>query len=145
VVLGNAEETLPMLDRLREMGVGLSLDDFGTGYSSMTRLRSMPVDELKVDRAFVQAMTTTPEDAVIVRAAIELGHNLGMTVVAEGVEDGETLDQVVAAGCRLAQGFYFSRPLPEEDLWAWQADRFPGFEPVVPCDPSGLAEAAPAS
>ena len=125
VVLADPEETLPMLNRLRRMGIGLSLDDFGTGYSSMTHLRNLPVDEVKVDRAFVQAMTSSPEDAVIVRAAIELGHNLGMSVVAEGIEDADTLAEIVASGCSLAQGYYFSRPLPPEELMRWAEARFP--------------------
>jgi diguanylate cyclase (GGDEF)-like protein len=136
VVLAHPELALSQLEQLREMGIGLSLDDFGTGYSSMTHLRHLPVDELKVDRAFVHAMTTSQQDAVIVRAAVELGHNLGMHVVAEGIEDADTLAEVVSAGCSLAQGYYFSRPLPPEDLIAWTVDRFPEFgtatgEPAV--------------
>jgi diguanylate cyclase (GGDEF)-like protein/PAS domain S-box-containing protein len=135
-ILADLEDTLPLLAKLREMGVGLSLDDFGTGYSSMTHLRQLPVDEVKVDRAFVQAMTTTPEDAVIVRAAIGLGHDLGMAVVAEGVEDVETLAEIVASGCSLVQGFYFSPPLPAADLPDWAHNRF-GTEtsPVLPEPP----------
>ncbi|MFN0283472.1 MAG: putative bifunctional diguanylate cyclase/phosphodiesterase [Kineosporiaceae bacterium] len=125
VALNATGETLPMLQRLRDMGVGLSLDDFGTGYSSMTHLRQLPVDEMKVDQQFVQAMTSNPEDAVIVRAAVELGHNLGMTVVAEGIEDADTLAEVVASGCSLAQGYYFSRPLPADELLAFAEARFP--------------------
>ena len=135
-ILADPEDTLPLLIRLRDMGVGLSLDDFGTGYSSMTHLRQLPVDEVKVDRAFVQAMTTTPEDAVIVRAAIGLGHDLGMAVVAEGIEDVETLAEVVASGCSLAQGYYFSVPLPADDLAAWAQNRFGmATSPVVPHPP----------
>ncbi|HEY6797515.1 MAG TPA: EAL domain-containing protein, partial [Kineosporiaceae bacterium] len=95
VVLSQREHALGQLEQLRAMGIGLSLDDFGTGYSSMTHLRNLPVDELKVDRGFVHAMTTSQQDAVIVRAAIELGHNLGMDVVAEGIEDADTLAEVV--------------------------------------------------
>jgi EAL domain-containing protein (putative c-di-GMP-specific phosphodiesterase class I) len=118
------------------MGVGLSLDDFGTGYSSMTHLRQLPVDEVKVDRAFVQAMTSTPEDAVIVRAAIGLGHDLGMAVVAEGVEDVETLAEIVASGCSLAQGYYFSPPLSATDLTDWAQYRFgKATAPVLPEPP----------
>ncbi len=135
-ILSDPEDTLPLLNRLRDMGVGLSLDDFGTGYSSMTHLRQLPVDELKVDRAFVQAMTTTPEDAVIVRAAIGLGHDLGMAVVAEGIEDVETLAEVVASGCSLAQGYYFSVPLPASDLATWAQNRFGLLTaPVIPVPP----------
>ncbi len=135
-ILADPEDTLPLLTRLREMGVGLSLDDFGTGYSSMTHLRQLPVDELKVDRAFVQAMTTAPEDAVIVRAAIGLGHDLGMAVVAEGIEDVETLAEVVASGCGLGQGYYFSPPLPAVDLARWAQNRFgKATAPIVPQPP----------
>ncbi|MDQ1288392.1 MAG: hypothetical protein QG622_1957 [Actinomycetota bacterium] len=126
-VLAQPQQALPLLNRLREMGIGLSLDDFGTGYSSMTHLRHLPVDELKVDRGFVDAMTTSPQDAVIVRAAIELGHNLGMDVVAEGIENADTLAEIVSAGCSLAQGYYFARPLPPDDLLIWANERFPGF------------------
>jgi diguanylate cyclase (GGDEF)-like protein/PAS domain S-box-containing protein len=125
VVLTATGETLPMLHRLREMGVGLSLDDFGTGYSSMTHLRRLPVDEMKVDRQFVHAMTSNTQDAVIVRAAVELGRNLGMRVVAEGIEDADTLAEVVASGCALAQGYYFSRALPAEELFSFAEKRFP--------------------
>ncbi|HET9657207.1 MAG TPA: EAL domain-containing protein [Kineosporiaceae bacterium] len=132
-VLADPEDTLPLLVRLRDMGIGLSLDDFGTGYSSMTHLRHLPVDEVKVDRAFVQAMTTEPQDAVIVRAAIGLGHDLGMAVVAEGIEDVETLAEVVAAGCSLAQGYYFAPPLSAADLESWAHQRFGRVtSPVLP-------------
>jgi EAL domain-containing protein (putative c-di-GMP-specific phosphodiesterase class I) len=125
--MSQPELALGQLTKLREMGIGLSLDDFGTGYSSMTRLRNLPVDELKVDRGFVHAMTTSPQDAVIVRAAIELGHNLGMDVVAEGIEDADTLAEIVASGCSLAQGYYFSQALPADELIRWATARFPGF------------------
>jgi diguanylate cyclase (GGDEF)-like protein/PAS domain S-box-containing protein len=146
-ILADPEDTLPLLQRLREMGIGLSLDDFGTGYSSMTHLRQLPVDEVKVDRAFVQAMTTAPEDAVIVRAAIGLGHDLGMAVVAEGIEDVETLAEVVAAGCSLAQGYYFSPPLASDALEAWAQRRFGRTTaPVLPTQrSSGTASGAAAS
>ena len=127
VVLAHPELSLGQLEKLRDMGIGLSLDDFGTGYSSMTHLRNLPVDELKVDRGFVHAMTTSMQDAVIVRAASELGHNLGMDVVAEGIEDADTLAEVVAAGCNLAQGYYFAKALPPGELMEWAAERFPDF------------------
>jgi diguanylate cyclase (GGDEF)-like protein/PAS domain S-box-containing protein len=135
-ILADPEDTLPLLMRLREMGIGLSLDDFGTGYSSMTHLRQLPVDEVKVDRAFVQAMTSAPEDAVIVRAAIGLGHDLGMAVVAEGIEDVETLAEIVASGCSLAQGYYFSPPLPAQEVTDWAHNRFgTATSPVLPQPP----------
>ena len=125
VVLVDPEGALATLNRLRDMGIGLSLDDFGTGYSSMTHLRHLPVDQLKVDKAFVQAMTTSPQDAVIVRAAVELGHNLGLDVIAEGIEDADTLAEVVASGCSRAQGYYFARPMPASELTTWAKERFP--------------------
>jgi diguanylate cyclase (GGDEF)-like protein/PAS domain S-box-containing protein len=124
-VLVDPKESLPHLRRLYEMGIRLSLDDFGTGYSSMTHLRSLPVDQLKVDRVFVRSMTTTEEDAVIVHAAIELGVGLGMSVVAEGVEDADTLAGVVAAGCTLAQGYHLARPMPATDVLPWVTSHFP--------------------
>ncbi len=132
VVLVDPVGTLRTLNRLRDMGIGLALDDFGTGYSSMTHLRELPVDQLKVDKAFVQAMVTSPQDAVIVRAAVELAHNLGMDVIAEGIEDADTLAEVVASGCARAQGFYFARPMPASDLTAWADERFPLSGASVP-------------
>ncbi|WP_327003105.1 EAL domain-containing protein [Dactylosporangium sp. NBC_01737] len=111
-----ATETLTALHRL---GVRLSIDDYGTGYSSMAYLKSLPVDELKVDRTFVMHMDDDPEDAVLVRGAIELGHNLGMTVVAEGVEGAAHVTALQELGCDIAQGYHYARPMPPEDLTTW--------------------------
>jgi diguanylate cyclase (GGDEF)-like protein len=111
-----ATETLTALHRL---GVRLSIDDYGTGYSSMAYLKSLPVDELKVDRTFVMHMDDDPEDAVLVRGAIELGHNLGMTVVAEGVEGAAHVTALQQLGCDIAQGYHYARPMPPADLTAW--------------------------
>ncbi len=111
-----ATETLLALHRL---GVRLSIDDYGTGYSSMAYLKSLPVDELKVDRTFVVHMDADPEDAVLVRGAIELGHNLGMTVVAEGVEGAAHVAALQELGCDIAQGYHYARPMPPADLTAW--------------------------
>jgi diguanylate cyclase (GGDEF)-like protein/PAS domain S-box-containing protein len=127
VVPDDTDELLARLARLRDLGVGLSLDDFGTGYSSMTRVRALPVDELKVDRAFVHSMTVNPDDGVIVRAAAELGRTLGLAVVAEGIEDEATLQAVTAAGCSHGQGYYWSPPLPADQLWAWQLEHCPAL------------------
>ncbi|MCW2684842.1 MAG: putative signaling protein, partial [Blastococcus sp.] len=99
------------LQRLHDLGVKLSIDDFGTGYSSMAYLRRLPVDELKVDRSFVLGMTTNSADAVLVRTAIDLGHNLGLTVVAEGVEGAEHVLALRALGCDIAQGYHYARPM----------------------------------
>jgi EAL domain-containing protein (putative c-di-GMP-specific phosphodiesterase class I) len=101
------------------MGERLAIDDFGTGHSSLVYLQQLPLDELKVDRSFVTNLATAPNDAVIARSTIDLAHNLGLTVVAEGVEDAGSLQRLLEYGCDLAQGYLFSRPLPAEELGAW--------------------------
>ena len=103
-----------VLGELRQLGVQLSVDDFGTGFSSMTFLTRSAVNELKVDRDFVSRMTVSESDAAIVRATVELGHGLGLRVVAEGVEDAETLAALNALGCDIAQGFHLDRPMPAD-------------------------------
>ena len=114
-----------LLERLQAMDERLSIDDFGTGYSSLVYLQRLPVVELKIDRSFVTSLATAPDDAVIVRSIIDLAHNLGVKVVAEGVEDAETLRILVEHGCDAAQGFYFSRPVPAAALELWfQASPF---------------------
>jgi EAL domain-containing protein (putative c-di-GMP-specific phosphodiesterase class I) len=110
---------LQVLEQLAETGVALSIDDFGTGYSSLAYLRRLPVEEVKIDRSFVRHMASEEGDHVIVRSTIDLASNLGLTVVAEGVEDGETLEQLAGLGCNEAQGYFISRPLPAADLSAW--------------------------
>src|SRR5205823_8527898 len=120
-VMADPVRAQQVLADLRGLGVTLSLDDFGTGYSSLARLKQLPVGELKIDRAFVKDLATDEGDASIVRAAIDLGHNLGMQVVAEGVEDAATLELLVGLGCDVAQGYHFSRPLPAAELEAWLA------------------------
>jgi diguanylate cyclase (GGDEF)-like protein len=115
-VMGDAARCLDVLQRLHDLGVRLSIDDFGTGYSSMAYLRRLPVDELKIDRSFVLGMTTTQQDAVLVRTAIDLGHNLGLTVVAEGVEGAEHVHALRALGCDIAQGYHYARPMLGEAL-----------------------------
>jgi diguanylate cyclase len=109
-------ETLSLLSSL---GARLSIDDFGTGYSSLASLRRLPVLELKIDRSFTKEMSAHEGDQIIVRSTIELAHNMGLTVVAEGVEDRETLDHLVALGCDAAQGYFISRPLPFEEFTRW--------------------------
>jgi diguanylate cyclase (GGDEF)-like protein len=112
---------LVVLQDFANAGIRLSLDDFGTGYSSMSYLRQLPVGELKVDRSFVSDLVAEHADAVLVRSAVDLGHNLGLSVVAEGVEDAPTLDALHAVGCDIAQGFYVARPMPAEEVNAWIA------------------------
>jgi diguanylate cyclase (GGDEF)-like protein len=115
-VMGDAARCMEVLQRLHDLGVHLSIDDFGTGYSSMAYLRRLPVDELKIDRSFVLGMTTTQQDAVLVRTAIDLGHNLGLTVVAEGVERAEHVLALRKLGCDIAQGYHFARPMLGEQM-----------------------------
>jgi diguanylate cyclase (GGDEF)-like protein len=118
-IMTDPAQTLEVLSRLSQMGVEVSIDDFGTGYSSMAYLKSLPAHELKVDRSFVMQMTSNGRDAVIVRAAVDLGRNLGLRVVAEGVEDAATWQELDALGCDAVQGFYISRPVPPDQLLAW--------------------------
>ena len=111
------EPTAPaVLGRLHEMGQKLSIDDFGTGYSSLAYLQRLPVDEIKIDRTFVANLTSVCDDAIIVRSTIDLAHNLGLTVVAEGVEEEEVVKALVEYGCDSAQGYHFSRPVASGDL-----------------------------
>ncbi|WP_130504282.1 putative bifunctional diguanylate cyclase/phosphodiesterase [Blastococcus saxobsidens] len=115
-VMADATRCTDVLQRLHDLGLRLSIDDFGTGYSSMAHLRRLPVDELKIDRSFVMGMTTSAQDAVLVRTAVDLGYNLGLTVVAEGVEEPEHVAALRALGCDIAQGYHFARPMPAEAL-----------------------------
>jgi diguanylate cyclase (GGDEF)-like protein/PAS domain S-box-containing protein len=108
-----------VLERLGAMGLRLSVDDFGTGYTSLGYLRRLPISELKIDRSFVSHMATSEEDAVIVRSTIDLGRNLGLEVVAEGVEDADVLEVLRELGCDVAQGYLLSRPIPAVELTAW--------------------------
>ena len=113
---------MEVLGKLKALGVATSIDDFGTGYSSLAYLKNLPIDELKIDRSFVGSMVTDESDLTIVRSTIDLSHNLGLDVVAEGVEDAATLAQLAELGCDRAQGFYISAPLAADDLLAWVDD-----------------------
>jgi CheY-like chemotaxis protein len=104
---------------LRAAGIRIDLDDFGTGYSSLGRLAKLPLDALKIDRLFVSAMATDTKHEAIVRATIALGHDLGLEVVAEGVEDRETWELLLALGCDTAQGYHIARPMPFADVSPW--------------------------
>jgi diguanylate cyclase (GGDEF)-like protein len=114
------------LRKLRELGVATSIDDYGTGYSSLAYIKQLAVNELKIDRTFVSGMEADHSNAAIVRSTIELGHNLGLTVAAEGVETDHELAVLRRYGCDLAQGFLFARPMPAAELEAWLAKQ-PGF------------------
>lgn len=117
-IMGDAL-ALPALDRLHALGIGLSVDDFGTGYSSLSRLRQLPIDEVKIDKSFVLAMSTDPGTNTIARSIIDLAHNLGLRVVAEGVEDELTRDLLANMNCDFLQGYLVSRPLTERSLASW--------------------------
>ncbi len=110
---------LATLNRLQEMDVALSVDDFGTGYSSLAYLKTLPVSELKIDRSFVREMMQGESDAKIVHLIANLSHNLGLTVVAEGVEDEATWDKIAELGCDVVQGYYICKPLSAKELSAW--------------------------
>jgi diguanylate cyclase (GGDEF)-like protein len=118
-VMTDRDLALTVLQALDAMAVSLSIDDFGTGYSSMSYLKTLPVKELKIDRSFVMGMADDPDSAVIVRSAVDLGHNLGMTVVAEGVQDGMAQRKLSDMGCDLVQGYHICRPLPARELELW--------------------------
>jgi diguanylate cyclase (GGDEF)-like protein/PAS domain S-box-containing protein len=114
-----------VLDELAAMGVELSIDDFGTGYSSLSYLKRLPIHEIKIDRSFVLNLPSSEEDAIIVRSTIDLANNLGLRVVAEGVETAEVLGYLRATGCDVAQGYHLGRPVPAEELTALLADGSP--------------------
>ncbi|HEV7663626.1 MAG TPA: EAL domain-containing protein [Chloroflexota bacterium] len=122
-IMADPARTLDVLARLRGMGINFAIDDFGTGYSSLGYLKHLPVRELKIDRSFVSHMVDGGADRAIVRSTIELGHNLGLLVLAEGVEDQPTWDLLAELGCDLAQGYFLSRALPAIDLVDWLRQR----------------------
>src|SRR5437763_9505569 len=111
--------SLHVLRLLADIGIALSIDDFGTGYSSLSYLKRLEADELKIDKSFVMGMSRNANDAVIVRSTIELGHNLGLRMVAEGVEDAETWKLLRRLGCDIVQGYNLSRPPPPAALTGW--------------------------
>lgn len=118
-VVRDLQRATLVLERLRDLGVRISVDDFGTGYSSLSQIKHLPVDELKIDRSFVRDLPGNPDDAAIVRAAIDLAHDLGLSVLAEGVECAAARDWLRSRGCELAQGYLFSKPLPADQFQDW--------------------------
>jgi EAL domain-containing protein (putative c-di-GMP-specific phosphodiesterase class I) len=136
-VMDDPKFALEILHQLDKMGVTLAIDDFGTGYSSLAYLSKLPVDEIKIDKSFVLDMMDDKQAAVIVRSTIDLGHNLGLKVVAEGVETQQVWDTLTQWGCDTAQGFYMSKPLPADQLMQWLKDSVwaqdkPPIQPSTP-------------
>lgn len=118
-IMTDADRAMQILTRLATMGVRLAIDDFGTGYSSLSYLSKLPVMEIKIDKSFVMDMEHSSNNAAIVHATIDLGHNLGLEVIAEGVEDSRVLSRLQALGCDAAQGYHFTRPLDAERFADW--------------------------
>jgi diguanylate cyclase (GGDEF)-like protein/PAS domain S-box-containing protein len=118
MLMSNLEDTLAKMQALSRVGVRFSLDDFGTGYSSLMQLQRLPLHQLKIDRSFVNALLTTPNDAAVARSTVALGHSMGMTVVAEGVETAEQRNALATLGCDIFQGYYYGRPAPAHELAA---------------------------
>ena len=140
-LLIDAPRTRATIDDLHDAGFRLAVDDFGTGYSSLSYLRRLPVQELKIDQSFVMGMLSESEDEVIVKSTIDLGHNLQLSVVAEGVEDDRTLDALAAMGCDIAQGYGIAIPLSAPDFvrWVQQHQAHEGSDTVWPARRDGVS------
>ncbi|HEY2259515.1 MAG TPA: EAL domain-containing protein [Solirubrobacteraceae bacterium] len=139
MIMSDPDRALTTVTRLSGLGVRMSVDDFGTGYSSLANLRRLPINELKIDRSFVSPMLRDESDLIIVRSTINLGHDLGLRIIAEGVEDEATLERLALLGCDLAQGFHLSRPMPADAFNVWLRDTAPWLvapEPVTPPAPA---------
>jgi EAL domain-containing protein (putative c-di-GMP-specific phosphodiesterase class I) len=123
VLMDDPEYALSALHALRELGVRLAIDDFGTGFSSLAYMKRMPVQELKLDAAFIKGMASSAKDEAIVRSTIQLAHSLGLQTVAEGVEDAATLRRLRDMGCDQAQGYFVARPMRRAALESWVRQR----------------------
>jgi diguanylate cyclase (GGDEF)-like protein len=122
-MMADRPRTIDVLERLNAVGVGVSIDDFGTGYSSLSYLHNLPVDEIKIDKSFVLTMNSSHANRQIVQSIIDLGRNLGLSVVAEGIEDALTWETLTMLGCDVGQGYFLSRPIPPEHLTPWLFQR----------------------
>jgi diguanylate cyclase (GGDEF)-like protein len=135
VIMADPVRVRGVVEQLKETGVRIAIDDFGTGYSSLSYLKSLPVDVIKIDRSFVMGMTEDESDRAIVRSTIDLAHNLGLAVVAEGVDSKDALQELARFGCDVAQGFYIARPQPVDALELEPIDAIePGLDriPITP-------------
>src|SRR5579884_1474710 len=138
VIMADPVRAMEILNQLNKMGICLAIDDFGTGYSSLGYLKKLPVDEIKIDKLFVKEMAVEEDDAIIVRSTIDLAHNLGLKVVAEGVESQEILDRLIILGCDAAQGYFINRPVAPADLINWLNHSSWGLN-VIKKDETGIA------
>jgi diguanylate cyclase (GGDEF)-like protein len=142
-IMHNVQKSLAVVNCIHELGFRLAIDDFGTGHSALTQLKRLPVDELKIDKAFVTRSDDAKDDAIL-RATIDLAHELGLNVVAEGVEDDAAIARLAALGCEHAQGYGIGKPMPYEQLLPWLAQRRSAGRPSVVALPFAIAEAAAA-
>jgi EAL domain-containing protein (putative c-di-GMP-specific phosphodiesterase class I) len=117
-MMQNSDTISTLLARLRDLHIGLDIDDFGTGYSSLSQLQHLPVQTLKIDRAFVSRIGLDADSLEIIRTIVALAHNLGMDIIAEGVETPQQLAQLKALDCEYAQGYYFGKPTDRETAWS---------------------------
>jgi len=115
----NVAHAVLILECLRDIGVRISMDDFGTGHSSLAQLRNIPLHELKIDKSFVMTILDDEENEAIVRTTIDLAHSLKLEVVAEGVEDESTMRRIATLGCEQGQGYYLSKPIPDDEFIVW--------------------------
>jgi EAL domain-containing protein (putative c-di-GMP-specific phosphodiesterase class I) len=127
-LLTNPQRARDVLSELREMGVRTSIDDYGSGYSSLGYLHRLPADELKLDRSLTAGVQTDPRAAAIVRHTVALAHDLGLSLVAEGVEDLAMAAVLTGLGCDVAQGYGIARPMPVEDFRSWLRDHAAGVD-----------------
>ena len=123
VMMTNPQQSIAVLNQLDKLGIEIAVDDFGTGYSSLAYLKLLPLSKLKIDKSFIMDMIEDDDDAIIVRSTIDLAHNLGMQVIAEGIEKKEILELLEILGCQLGQGYFISRPIPGKDFEKWIMDK----------------------
>ena len=116
MLMDGLDDIISKIEELRRHGIGVSIDDFGTGYSSLAYLRKLPLDKLKIDQSFIRDISSNGDDAVVVETIIDMASHLGLSVIAEGVENQQQLDFLIEKGCNAFQGYYFSRPLCAGDL-----------------------------
>jgi EAL domain-containing protein (putative c-di-GMP-specific phosphodiesterase class I) len=139
-IMADHRRAMTILTRLSKMGVALSVDDFGTGYSSLAYLQNLPVDFIKIDKSFCISMAEDPGNATIVQSTIDLGHNLGLKVVAEGVETQEAYTTLAELGCDYAQGFFLSRPMAPDKATIWLESMAEGEPPRTDAPATGAED-----